>query len=488
MDQPRDPSALFAEASSGTPTVEPSPAKQAARLARAVHALAAQIEAEPERKGRLNKIHRLMREADATAGVGPDPDAPELGDIRSGAYHHALAAFYRRHRCFEAAIAACAAGAAVDPHDMGLRRRWLEALRAAGRLEDAGPVLDIPEVAGGPSEKAAIDLLSWAAKLLRAAGAGELAFRAMERAGALRRSGGNDLLLAAHAEAIGDQELAAAYRGRIRGLWDRQLPERLADGLAALWALPPPADPSEAALAWAWALADKQTWSRDDWRRALDWGARANGLLIQWWSVRPEQVRQIGELIDAPDLAPLRAAQASGRAQIVASSHLGPSPAAVHLLEASGLPFRILGGNRVDRLSGERGTLMPVTTSSSASRELIRELRRAAVLAVAADSPIGKDRLEMDFLGRTVAIKSLPARLAQRHDCDTWWYQPLWRGDRIVIELERLPDPEPDEPEQQWAERWARAYLKRVKRVMRGDPRNFNLNGGVWRFAEARAG
>lgn len=472
---------LAAEAGGDLP-----PAKLAAKYARAVHRLAGEI-VDGGQVGRVPKLERLMADADAMTGVCPGPDVPELGAIGTAAFHHALAAFYRRHARLDAVIEACAAGVAVDPYDLVLRRRWLEALHAARRLEEAGPVLELPaDIAGGPGEAAAFQLLLSAEKLLQLAGAEQLALRALEQAAALRPSDNLDLQLVARAAAAGDMARADGHRERVRGGWAGKLPERLADGLAALRGLGPAADPPEAALAWAWALADQQTWSREDWRRELDWSARANKLLLQWWLTRPERGDELAELAEAPDFGPLRAAQASGRAQVVTGCHGGPSPVALRLLETSGLPFRTLGGVWLDQISGGQGTLIAAHSPAAASRELIREIRRAAVLAVTADAPTAADRLEVDFLGRRAAIKSLPARLAQRHDCDTWWCQPLWRGDRVIIELERLPDPEPDEPAQDWAERWARAYLKRLKRVMRGDPRNLNLTGGIWRFAEAR--
>jgi hypothetical protein len=470
------------------PQTDLSPAKLAAKRALVVHALACEIQAVPQQKGRLQKLGRIIEETDAITGVGPGPETPELGEVGSAAFHHALAAFYRRHRRMQLAIEACAAGAAADPHDVVLRRLWLETLNSAGRLGEAGPVLDVPlDMAGGPDETAATELLQQAERLLGLAGEHALALDARERAARLGPLNSAILLqLAVRAEAIGDQARAAGFRAQLRKLWAKELPPRLADGLAELERSTQRIRFPEDALTWAWALADKQVYSREAWLRSLEWGAQATRLLLRWWSSYPERGDEILDLVDAPDLEPIRAGHAAGRGQILAGAHGGPLPAAIHLFEASGLPFRTLGGTGLDRVAGQGGTLIGLERRSTASRALIEEIRRAAVIAMAADTPTVHDRVELEFLGRKIAVKSLPARLAQRYGCDTWWYQPVWRGDRIAMELEPMPRPEPDEPPAQWAERWARAYLKRLERLMRGDPRNLNLSGGIWRFAGDR--
>lgn len=443
---------------------------------------------EPERKGRLSVLRQMMAEADALIGAQPGPGTPELGPVGTSAFHHALAAFYRRHGRLDPTIEACEAGVALDPHDVVLRRLWLETLNSAGRLKEAGPVLDLPKGIGrGPVATAAEELLKRAEKLLLREGEDELALDAIEQTALLGPVNGEGLRkLMRRAEAIdGGKARLAAYRERIRAGWSARLPARLADGLAALKRRAPPIEPPQAALSWAWALADRDQWSREEWRREIDWGERAAGLMLKWWSVRPDHKHEIAELVDAPDLAPVREAHAAGRPQVIVGAHVGPTLGAFHLFETSGLPFRTLGGTALVELSGEQGVHIGMANRTSVSRELVQSIRRSDVLSITADTPTDRDRIEMDFLGRKVAIKSLPATLAQRYGCDTWWCQSLWRGDRIVVELQRLPAPQPDEPPADWAQRWGRAYLKRLKPTMRGDPRNLTLGAGIWRFASS---
>jgi hypothetical protein len=46
--------------------------------------------------------------------------------------------------------------------------------------------------------------------------------------------------------------------------------------------------------------------------------------------------------------------------------------------------------------------------------------------------------------------------------------------------MERMPDPEPGEPSEQWCRRWCEAYLAKMDVTMRGTPQNLNLGPGIW--------
>lgn len=382
-------------------------------------------------------------------------------------------------------IEACRAGVAADPHDIALRERWFDALRAAGRLEEAGPALDVPiDVSGGPLEAGAVALLIRADRLLARAGLLAMALDALERALAIRPdSGPLEALLLTRADAAGHPERAAALRTRARERMAGGLPARLAEGFAALRESDTHAPLPAQALAWAWELADKTAWSAETWRAELDWATKSRQLLRQWWSVSSDRGTEISALVDPPDLAELRAAQAEGRAQVMAGAHCGPTWAAVQIFQACGLGFRTMGAAGLDQLQGGR-TVIPLRDSRAATaRELIGEVRKGVLIGMLADRASPGDRIEADFLGRRVELSSLPARLALRYGCPSWWCQPLWRGERIVIELERLPDPEPQEAEADWIGRWSQAFLARLEPVMRGDPRNLDLTKGVWRAA-----
>lgn len=450
-----------------------------------VEALAREAGLAPDDAGLLERLRQAMATADAARGSTPDSGAPGLDRAGSAAFHHGLAAFYRRHLRLDAAIEACRAGVAADPHDIGLRRLWLESLLSARRLEEAGPVLDVPaEAAGVAGEAAVVSFLFRADKLLARAGRADLALAALERVTAIQPlSPQLEVRLLSRAEESGRPDLVAAYRSRLRERLTGRLPRRLGDGLAALWSMPAEHPLPAAAVAWAWSLADKKAWSQKAWRAELDWASRSRQLLREWWTVSPDR-GAIDELVDAPDLTELRALQIEGATQVVAGAHCGPTWAAVQVFQACGLGFRAMGAIGLDQLQGAPPTVIALKDNATATvRELLGEMRKGVLLGMLADSAAPGDRVVTDFLGRRVELSSLPARLAQRYGCPSWWCQPLWRGDRIVIELERLPDPDPEEPEADWVQRWCRAYLGRLEPVMRGDPRNLDLTKGIWRAA-----
>jgi hypothetical protein len=260
------------------------------------------------------------------------------------------------------------------------------------------------------------------------------------------------------------------------------LPPRLDEGLRDLWEATGEEPLPPAAVAWAWELADKRAWSRETWRRSLNWGARSRRLLRHWWASSPSFAEEIAGLIDTPDLSPLRDPPGEDLSRVMAGAHVGPTAAAVQVFQACGMNFRTVGGATIDQ--GERTVLIPAVKNRAAtSRALIGEVRRGALIGFMADTTSPADRLIVDFLGREVAVSTLAPRMALKYGCPTYWCAPLWRGERITVELGRLPDPDAGEGTDAWLERWSRAYLGRLEQVMRGDPRNLDLNKGIWRAA-----
>jgi hypothetical protein len=126
-----------------------------------------------------------------------------------------------------------------------------------------------------------------------------------------------------------------------------------------------------------------------------------------------------------------------------------------------------------------------------ALRELVAEIGKGTLIGFAAESRDTDNGIVLDFLGRSIAISTMVPRLIWKLKTRSMWWHALWTdpvegkgGERARIELEMLPDPEPDEPLEPWCRRWLDAYLERVARIMQGDPRNLNLRHGIWRNAE----
>ncbi|MEQ9126375.1 MAG: hypothetical protein RIM80_27845, partial [Alphaproteobacteria bacterium] len=86
------------------------------------------------------------------------------------------------------------------------------------------------------------------------------------------------------------------------------------------------------------------------------------------------------------------------------------------------------------------------------------------------------------IFGAPCAIVDTVPKLSQGLRVPSFWIQPMWRGDSIVVEIAALPTADPGEPSQEWRDRWAQAYLGKVEAVMRSAPENQNLTAGLWRY------
>src|SRR5262245_9033040 len=123
-----------------------------------------------------------------------------------------------------------------------------------------------------------------------------------------------------------------------------ELPERLADGLDALWQRTRDIMLDEAAVEWARELADRSAWDWTEWRNAAAWGKGARLLLRHWWQTAPSrELRQIEALVDKPDLRGLLATTVENGTCVLVGAHVGPTGAAVDMLQRGNRSFHTLG-------------------------------------------------------------------------------------------------------------------------------------------------
>ena len=278
-----------------------------------------------------------------------------------------------------------------------------------------------------------------------------------------------------------------SYGLRLSSAGAKRLPETLAAGFEQIRERKSAVKPPEEKLEWAWEIADKARWDRSEWLAAVEWGMQADALMRAWWLNVPEHSAEIGALIDRPTQTPLDALPAGARCLCV-GSHLGSMAGGVHFLETCGRPFRGFGFAGPDPVRGDRPPMRIASNGNSAAalRSLIDEIQKGTLIGFAADSPAAEDGLPFEFLGREITLSTFVPRLMHKQRAAGLWWQALWQGDRIRIELERLPDPDEDEPMEEWCRRWCAAYLSKIERVMRGDPRNLVLNHGIWRNANPK--
>ncbi len=275
----------------------------------------------------------------------------------------------------------------------------------------------------------------------------------------------------------------------------QRLPATLEGGLQALWQQVGKSRSSGPAVEWAWEHADHEKWDRVEWLAAVEWGGRAHPLLVDWWRWAPERADEILALLDPPDLTPIREAIAQGRGCVLACAHVGAISVGVEFLQRSGLPFTTVGFAGTERVvERRRERRITITSNRVATARAVRNaLIEGDVVAWTVDSPVG-ETVTFELLGRPMRFVAAPPKFIARYASASFWCQSLWRGDRIVFEIERLPDPVAGESDEDWTRRWYGAYLNRLEQVVRGDPRNLQCLAGMWlsfaprrRFGAAQA-
>jgi lauroyl/myristoyl acyltransferase len=234
-----------------------------------------------------------------------------------------------------------------------------------------------------------------------------------------------------------------------------------------------------AAVEWAWELADQSAWDRNAWLDAAAWGHDARLLMRRWWeAATTEQLGEIDDLVELPSLRQYRSALVERGACMLVGGHVGPTAAAVRTFHGGNWMFRPFGATGFGRAYGT--ALMAVPSSIATIRTLVNQIKSGITIGLMADTPMGRDRLAVEFLGRTVELPLLIPKLIQHYGTASFWCCPLWRGKRIVIELDHLPEPAAGEPSGAWCERWFAAYLAKLEAVMRGRPENLGLFSGIW--------
>jgi hypothetical protein len=208
--------------------------------------------------------------------------------------------------------------------------------------------------------------------------------------------------------------------------------------------------------------------------------------LRAWWLHAPERADQIDALIDRPVQSPLDALPKNARC-VAVTTHLGPMAGQVRFLETCGRPFRGFGYAGPDPVVNGRPPMRIAARGNNpaAIRRLIAEIERGTLIGFAADSPDYGGDFHTEFLGRPIVLSTFVPRIIYKHRTASLWWQALWKGERIAIELERLPDPAKGEKIDAWCRRWCLAYLAKVERVMRGAPENLNVASGIWQNASS---
>lgn len=407
-----------------------------------------------------------------------DPPPEGLKDI----YRDAARNMVARGRSADAIILAKFAVRRL-PGAIALQTLRAELLLQSARYEDAAQAAQFQSSANDVPPDEAVRLLLVQARALQNLKDTDGAVAALEHLLTLKPDSEDALrdLYIIHQKA-GRIERMRKYGKQLSGAGAKRMPATLAEGLAEIHGnesrrrLP---HTEQRKLDWAWEIADETRWTKDAWLERLRWGQAADRLLRAWWLNLPERASEIDALIDVPTHCALNDVPLGARC-LCAGTHMGPLAAAVRYLQTCGRPFRGFGFAGADPVVGDAPPMRIASRGGAGIRELLSEIAKGTLIGFAAETPEPEKNLSFDFLGRKVLLPTFVPRLVHRQQTASLWWHALWRDGRIVIELERLPDPADGEDIDVFCQRWVAAYLAHVEKVVRGAPENLNLGPGIW--------
>lgn len=382
------------------------------------------------------------------------------------------------------AVALAERAHALLPESAALTALCAEQLFQAERYEDTVQVVSRFEpTASTAATSIRVRLLKVKARALQSLKDADGAIAALECLLALESDDQDALrdLYVLHQKA-GHTDKMRAYGRQLSGAGAKRMPETLAAGLAGIQSgetRRPLSDLDQKKLDWAWEIADKTRWSKHAWLERVRWGQAADRLLRGWWLNLPERASEIDTLIDRPVHSALDDIPVGARC-LCAGTHMGPLAAAVRHLQTCGRPFRGFGFAGADPVVGDAPPMRIASRGGAGIRELLDEIGKGTLIGFAAETPEREKNLSFDFHGRKVLLPTFVPRLIHRQKTASLWWHALWRDGRIVIELERLPDPTSGEDIDTFCQRWATAYLAHIETVVQGAPENLGLGPGIW--------
>lgn len=262
------------------------------------------------------------------------------------------------------------------------------------------------------------------------------------------------------------------------------LPDDFASGLAALWDRVDSVELPAARLEWAWKLRHDRDLDRAEWERRALWGHLADHYILDWLECRDTQIHEaMRQLADLGEAERVLKGVDSSRGMILASAHIGPMYAGPLALELLGVSAKWLASTPSVARTSYAGSLISTSdqTSLQIAQQFMSSLRDGHAVVVAVDGAINMAAARIPFEGQEITYSSFAARTGHRLGIPSLFCAPRWEGQRIGFVLERLPDPQPDEEADDYAERWKAAYLAALRNYLGGQPENLRLGGGLWR-------
>lgn len=264
----------------------------------------------------------------------------------------------------------------------------------------------------------------------------------------------------------------------------RALPRDFERGLDALWERVDEVEIPQARLDWAWSLHRGGMNDRSEWERRAKWGHLADHYLLDWLECRDDRIPEaMSRLSDLSQAETALGAIDKSKGMILASCHIGPMYAGPLALELMGIRSRWLASTPSVAKTAYAKSLISTSDQDDlqVARSFMISIRQGYSVVIAVDGAINLAAPRIVFEGQEMTYSSFAARTAQRLEVPSVFCAPRWEGERIGFVIERMPDAEPDEDPDVFAERWRQAFLTSLRNFLGGAPENLRLSGGLWR-------
>ena len=267
------------------------------------------------------------------------------------------------------------------------------------------------------------------------------------------------------------------------------LPADLVDGLNGLWEHTREAAIPVSRLEWAWSLASDTVRQQYDgyegWVDAARWGYLADRLILDWFDCAPGRAEQALAIIEVSDETRVQLLDAvkGGEGVLLVSSHVGNLYAGAFAITDVGVPHKWVGST--PNLAGRRYGFNLISTSELTERQvgvqILSALRKGEVVTLAVDGAMSPSASTSRLLDKTVTYSDFAAKVSFKYRVPALFAVGLWKGGVVELSLRSMPLPVDEEPEHVFLQRWEAAYFREVESVVRGEPENLRLSGGVWR-------
>ncbi len=291
---------------------------------------------------------------------------------------------------------------------------------------------------------------------------------------------------AASLKQAGREEDALDTYNRSLALRENRMPETLEQGMRELDREIDNVTLPQGRLDWAWQFFRGQnSVSRQEWERRAKWGYLADRLLFDWLEVRSDRADEAMALFSELDHVESTISKLSDpqRGLILTTAHVGPLFAGPLAIELMGLKAKWLAST--PSLGAMVFEEMLISTSDQTEAQVVRQTTRALdegyAIGIAVDGAPNVTAPRIPFEAREITYSPFVSRMAFRRNLVSLYAAPRWNEGMLSIELFPLPDPEPEESESAFADRWRDAWLDRVRDEIGGEPENLRLSGGIWR-------